>query len=187
MGKIKTFSEIKKIAQKLKKEGKIIVFTNGCFDIIHPGHLRVLKKAKSLGDVLIVGLNKDKSVKRLKGENRPVIDEKGRAEILSSFEMVDYVVLFGEDTPERLIKTILPHYIVKGGDYKPEEVVGKDIVEKYGGKVIIFPLYKKYSTTKIINKILQDEKNIEDKRQEGYLIGTKEQSKKIKTLYLKNL
>ncbi|MCM8804204.1 MAG: D-glycero-beta-D-manno-heptose 1-phosphate adenylyltransferase [Candidatus Omnitrophica bacterium] len=153
MSKIKSFSEIKKISEKLKKEGKIIVFTNGCFDIIHPGHIKLLKKAKSLGDVLIVGLNKDKSVKKLKGEKRPIIDEKGRVEILSSLEMVDYVVLFGDRTPKRLIKEILPDYIVKGGDYKKQEVVGKDIVEKYGGKVVIIPLYKKYSTTNLIKKI----------------------------------
>ncbi len=116
MSKIKNFSEIEKISKRLKKEGKIIVFTNGCFDIIHPGHIKLLKKAKSLGDVLIVGLNKDKSIKKIKGEKRPIIDEKERAEILSSFEMINYVVLFGEKTPERLIKKILPHYIVKGGD-----------------------------------------------------------------------
>ncbi|MGC8976609.1 MAG: D-glycero-beta-D-manno-heptose 1-phosphate adenylyltransferase [Candidatus Ratteibacteria bacterium] len=153
MSKIKKFSEIQKISEKLKKEGKIIVFTNGCFDIIHPGHIKLLKEAKSFGDVLIVGLNKDISVKKIKGEKRPVIDEKGRAEILSSFEMVDYVVLFGDKTPKRLIKKILPHFIVKGGDYKEDEVVGKDIVEKYGGKVIIVGLYRNYSTTNIIKKI----------------------------------
>jgi rfaE bifunctional protein nucleotidyltransferase chain/domain len=137
MRKIKTIKEIKKICEKLRKENKIIVFTNGCFDIIHPGHIKLLKKAKSLGDVLIVGLNKDISVKKLKGKNRPIIDEKGRAEILSSLSMVDYIVLFGEETPIRLIENILPHYIVKGGDYKEDEVVGKEVVEKYGGKVVI--------------------------------------------------
>lgn len=153
MGKIKSFSEIKKISQRLKKEGKIIVFTNGCFDIIHPGHIKLLKKGKSIGDILIVGLNNDKSIIKLKGKKRPIIDEKGRAEIVSSFEMVDYLVLFGQETPEKLIKVILPHYILKGGDYKEDQVVGKEIVEKYGGKVIIFPLYKKYSTTKIIKRM----------------------------------
>jgi len=152
MQKIKTLKEIKKICEKLRKENKIIVFTNGCFDIIHPGHIKLLKKAKSLGDVLIVGLNKDISVKKLKGKNRPIIDEKGRVEILSSLSMVDYIVLFGEKTPIRLIKNILPHYIVKGGDYKVNEVVGKEIVGKYGGKVVIVPLYKKYSTTNLLKK-----------------------------------
>ena len=152
MHKIKTIKEIKKICEKLRKENKIIVFTNGCFDIIHPGHIKLLKKAKSLGDILIVGLNKDTSVKKLKGEKRPIIDEKGRAEILSSFSMVDYIVLFGEKTPIRLIKNILPHYIVKGGDYKENEVVGKEIIEKYGGKVVIVPFYKNYSTTNLLKK-----------------------------------
>jgi len=159
MSKIKTLKEIKKISQKLKKNGKTIVFTNGCFDIIHPGHIKILKKAKSLGDVLIVGLNSDKSVKKIKGEKRPVIDQKGRCEILSCFWMVDYIVLFNEETPIKLIKTILPDFIVKGGDYKRKEVVGKDIVEKYGGKVIIIPLYKKYSTTNLIRKINENFKN----------------------------
>jgi D-beta-D-heptose 7-phosphate kinase/D-beta-D-heptose 1-phosphate adenosyltransferase len=158
MQKIKTLKEIKKICEKLRKENKIIVFTNGCFDIIHPGHIKLLKKAKSLGDVLIVGLNKDISVKKLKGKNRPIIDEKGRAEILSSLSMVDYIVLFGEKTPIRLIKNILPNYIVKGGDYKVNEVVGKEIVGKYGGKVVIVPLYKKYSTTNLLKKA--NEKNL---------------------------
>ncbi len=152
MHKIKTIKEIKKICEKLRKENKIIVFTNGCFDIIHPGHIKLLKKAKSLGDILIVGLNKDTSVKKLKGEKRPIIDEKGRAEILSSFSMVDYIVLFGEKTPIRLIKNILPHYIVKGGDYKENEVVGKEIIKKYGGKVVIVPFYKNYSTTNLLKK-----------------------------------
>jgi len=152
MYKIKTIKEIKKICKKLKKENKIIVFTNGCFDIIHPGHIKLLKKAKSFGDILIVGLNKDNSIKKLKGKKRPIIDEKGRAEILSSFSMVDYVVLFGEKTPIRLIKNILPHYIVKGGDYKENEVVGKELIEKYGGKVVIVPLYKRYSTTNLLKK-----------------------------------
>jgi D-beta-D-heptose 7-phosphate kinase/D-beta-D-heptose 1-phosphate adenosyltransferase len=160
MCKIKTLKEIKKISEKLKKENKIIVFTNGCFDIIHPGHIKLLKKAKSFGDVLIVGLNKDSSIKKLKGKTRPIINEKDRAEVLSSLSMVDYVVLFGEKTPIKLIKNILPNYIVKGGDYKEDEVVGKEIVEKYGGKVIIVPLYKNYSTTNLIKKV--NEKNLQD-------------------------
>lgn len=159
MYKIKTIKEIKKISEKLKLKGKTIVFTNGCFDIIHPGHIKVLKKAKSIGDILIVGLNSDKSIKKIKGKNRPIIDQKGRCEILSSLWMVDYIVLFDEDTPEKLIKSIIPNFIVKGSDYKKEEVVGKDIIEKYGGKVIIVPLYKNYSTTNLIRKINENFKN----------------------------
>ncbi|MCM8809008.1 MAG: D-glycero-beta-D-manno-heptose 1-phosphate adenylyltransferase [Candidatus Omnitrophica bacterium] len=159
MYKIKTIEEIKKISSKLKKQGKIIVFTNGCFDIIHPGHIKVLKRAKSIGDILIVGLNSDKSVKMLKGKGRPIIDQKRRCEILSCFSMIDYIVVFKEKTPEKLIKKILPDFIVKGGDYKEEEVIGKEIIEKYGGKVVIVPLYKKYSTTNLIRKIYENFKD----------------------------
>ncbi|MCM8766771.1 MAG: D-glycero-beta-D-manno-heptose 1-phosphate adenylyltransferase [Candidatus Omnitrophica bacterium] len=159
MYKIKTIEEIKKISSELKKQGKIIVFTNGCFDIIHPGHIKVLKRAKSIGDILIVGLNSDKSVKMLKGKGRPIIDQKGRCEILSCFSMIDYIVVFKEKTPEKLIKKILPDFIVKGGDYKEEEVIGKEIIEKYGGKVVIVPLYKKYSTTNLIRKIYENFKD----------------------------
>lgn len=108
---------------------------------------------------MIVGLNSDKSIKKIKGEKRPVIDQKGRSEILSSFWMIDYIVLFNEETPEKLIKVILPNFIVKGGDYKENEVAGRDIVEKYGGKVIIVPLYKKYSTTNLIRKINENFKD----------------------------
>ncbi len=153
MDKKKNFIEINNIVNELKKRGKRIVFTNGCFDILHAGHIKLLKKAKKLGDVLIVGINKDKSIKKIKGKDRPIMDEKQRIEIISAIEFVDYVVPFGDTTPEKLIKMIKPDIIVKGGDYKKDEVVGKDIVEKYGGKVYIFPLVKNISTTKIINKI----------------------------------
>ena len=153
MDKKKNFIEIKNMVNKLKKKGKKIVFTNGCFDILHAGHIKLLKKAKELGDVLIVGINRDKSIKKIKGKSRPIMDEKQRIEIISAIEFVDYVVPFGDTTPEKLIKIIKPDIIVKGGDYKKDEVIGKDIVEKYGGKVYIFPLVKNISTTKIINKI----------------------------------
>lgn len=153
MGKIKNFGEIERISSYLKKEGKKIVFTNGCFDILHKGHIRLLKKAKSLGNVLIVGLNTDSSIRRLKGKGRPFLKEKERAEIISALEMVDYVVLFPQNTPYELIKIIRPHILVKGGDYNREGVIGKDIVESYGGKVYIFPMVKGASTTKIAERI----------------------------------
>ncbi|MFN4226987.1 MAG: D-glycero-beta-D-manno-heptose 1-phosphate adenylyltransferase [Candidatus Ratteibacteria bacterium] len=159
MDKIKSIEEIEKISSNLRKEGKTIVFTNGCFDILHPGHIKVLKKAKSIGDILIVGLNSDKSIRMIKGKKRPIIDQKGRCEILSSLSMVDYIVIFEEKTPEKLIKAILPNFIVKGADYKKEEVVGKDIIERYGGKIVIVPLYKKYSTTNLIKKINENFKD----------------------------
>ncbi len=153
MEKIKNFAEIKKIVNELKREKKKIIFTNGCFDILHIGHIKLLKKAKELGDVVIVGINKDNSIKKIKGENRPIFNEKQRIEIISAIEFVDYVVPFGQTTPEKLIKIIKPDIIIKGGDYKKNAVVGKDIVEKYGGKVYIFPLIKDISTTNIIKKI----------------------------------
>ena len=153
MEKVKNFTQIAEIVNELKRKGKKVVFTNGCFDILHSGHIKLLKKAKKLGDILILGINKDKSIKKLKGKGRPIMNEKQRIEIISAIEFVDYVVPFGQPTPEKLIKRIKPDIIVKGGDYKKNEVIGKDIVEKYGGKVYIFPLVKNISTTKIIKKI----------------------------------
>lgn len=133
---------------------KKVVFTNGCFDILHVGHVRYLKKAAELGDTLIVGVNSDSSVRRLKGEKRPIIREKERIEMLAELDFVDHVIMFNEDTPYELIKLIQPDVLVKGSDYKIEQVVGKDIVEKKGGKVIMIPLEEGLSTTNIVEKIL---------------------------------
>ncbi len=146
---IKSQNEIVNLSIKLKKENKKIVFTNGCFDILHKGHISYLNTAKSLGDILILGLNSDASVKRLKGENRPINCEDDRAYILSALECVDYVVIFDEDTPYRLIKSINPNILVKGADYEGKEVVGSDIVEQI--KLVEFIDGK--STTKTIEKI----------------------------------
>lgn len=132
---------------------KKIVFTNGCFDILHVGHKRYLQQAASLGDILVVGVNDDDSVRRLKGPTRPINNQDDRAEMLCALGFVDYVAIFSEDTPYELIKKIQPDVLVKGGDYKPEEVVGKDIVEARGGKVEILSFVKGKSTTNIINKI----------------------------------
>lgn len=136
-------------------EGKKIVFTNGCFDILHIGHKRYLEAASKLGDLLVVGVNSDASVKRLKGDDRPINNEKDRVELLSAFGFIDYLVLFEEDTPYELIKTILPDVLVKGGDYKPENVVGKDIVESRGGKLVLIDYVEGKSTSNII-KIIND-------------------------------
>ncbi len=146
---IKTFEEISLLSEELKKRGKKIVFTNGCFDILHVGHVKYLEEAKSYGDVLIVGLNSDASVKRLKGSTRPVNPQEDRAYILAALEAVDYVVIFEDDTPYDLIKAVQPHILVKGGDYEGKTVVGQDIADEL--RLVQFVDGK--STTKIIEKI----------------------------------
>ncbi|PKL79598.1 MAG: D-glycero-beta-D-manno-heptose 1-phosphate adenylyltransferase [Ignavibacteriae bacterium HGW-Ignavibacteriae-4] len=144
---------IKELSEKLKSDGKTIVFTNGCFDILHSGHVFYLQKAKEQGDILILGLNSDASVRRLKGEKRPINFELDRAIVISELKSIDYVVIFEEDTPQEIISLIVPDILVKGGDYKKEDVVGKDIVENNGGEVVIIPFVDGKSTTNIINKI----------------------------------
>ncbi len=136
-----------------RKNGKKIVFTNGCFDILHRGHVEYLSKAAAFGDVMVVGLNTDASVKRLKGPSRPVNDEYARAFVLAGLEFVSAVVLFDEDTPYDLIKKVQPDVLVKGSDYKPENIVGYDIVTAKGGKVVTVDLVEGYSTTKTIEKM----------------------------------
>ncbi len=138
---------------------KRIVFTNGCFDILHVGHIRYLRQAAALGDMLVVGLNSDASVRRLKGEGRPVNSENDRAELLASLEFVDYIVVFEEDTPYELIKQIQPDVLVKGGDYAPEDVVGRDIVEARGGKLVLIDFVEGKSTTGIIHRIRSGEED----------------------------
>ena len=132
---------------------KKIVFTNGCFDILHAGHLDLLAKAAAMGDVLVVGINSNDSVRRLKGPERPVNDEAFRARMLASLSMVDGVTIFDEDTPGELIASILPDILVKGGDYNPEDVVGGETVTGHGGRVEIVPLVEGYSTTDLIRRI----------------------------------
>jgi len=151
--KIKDLSSLLQIIKKYKN--KKIVFTNGCFDILHLGHIRYLYEARQLGDILIVGVNDDDSVKRLKGNNRPIMNIAERSELLAALCFVDYVIIFFEDTPYEIINNILPDIIVKGGDYEKNGVVGKEIVEKKHGKVIILPFYANYSSSNIINKIIK--------------------------------
>ena len=155
--KIVSRQEIEKIARILKKSNKKIVFTNGCFDIIHAGHIEYLREAKKLGDILILGLNSDSSVQKLKGRNRPINDENARAIVLSEFKSVDYIVIFQEDTPYDLIEIVKPDVLVKGGDWKETEIVGADIVKKYGGIVKSLEFKEGFSTTKIIEKIKKSE------------------------------
>jgi D-glycero-beta-D-manno-heptose 1-phosphate adenylyltransferase len=148
--KIENFLEIKK---QIEKDKKKLVFTNGCFDIIHKGHVEYLSEAKSLGDYLIVGLNSDSSVKKLKGNNRPVNKQDDRAVVLDNLKSVDYVIIFYEDTPFELIKKIVPDVLVKGGDWKENEIVGSDIVKNNGGSVKSLKYVPNYSTTEILKKI----------------------------------
>ena len=151
--KLKSIRQITQIASRLRRAGKKIVFTNGCFDILHVGHVRVLNEAKSLGDVLVLGLNRDASVKGLKGSGRPVTGENERAEVICALAAVDYAVFFKESTPEKLIHAVRPHVLVKGGDWKKRDIVGAGFVESYGGKVLPLRFIKGYSTTKLIEKI----------------------------------
>jgi rfaE bifunctional protein nucleotidyltransferase chain/domain len=136
-----------------KRNGRRIVFTNGCFDLLHPGHIRSLEHARSLGDALIVGLNSDASVKHIKGEGRPVIPQRERAEILSALECVDAVVIFDDLTPQRVIAALLPDVLVKGGDWPGDQIVGREEVEVAGGRVVSVPVVPGYSTTEILKKI----------------------------------
>ncbi|AJE02856.1 D-glycero-beta-D-manno-heptose-7-phosphate kinase [Geobacter pickeringii] len=152
--KIKNLDVLAEIIATAKGLGRRIVFTNGCFDLLHVGHVKYLQKAKSFGDILVLGLNSDASVRRLKGEKRPLIGEAERAHILAALDCIDFVVIFDEDTPLRLIETLRPAVLVKGGDYTPEGVVGKDVVESYGGRVELVQFVDGRSTTTIIEKIL---------------------------------
>lgn len=137
----------------VKLHNRKIVFTNGCFDVLHYGHVRYLLDAKSLGDLLVVGLNSDGSVRRLKGESRPINGEKERAFVLAALEFVDYIVVFEEDTPEKLIETVKPDVLVKGGDYQIENIVGADFVMQNGGTVTTIPFVEGFSSTWIIEQL----------------------------------
>ncbi len=152
MGEVITWNQIDSKLSQLRQQNKKIVFTNGCFDLLHVGHVRYLKEAKSLGDFLVVGINSDRSVQVLKGPTRPIQNENDRAEILSSLGSVDLVVIFDEETPADLIKTVKPGFLVKGGDWKPETIVGHDFVTSYGGKVFSLKFIDGKSTTSLINK-----------------------------------
>ena len=151
--KIFTRDRLVGVVEEWKNTGETVVFTNGCFDIIHLGHVDYLEKARHLGSKLIIGVNTDDSIRRLKGNSRPVQDEISRSRILASFEFVDAVCLFNEDTPYELISALKPHILVKGNDYSTENIVGADIVKSNGGRVITVELVPGYSTSGIIKKI----------------------------------
>lgn len=153
MTKIKSLSVLSKVLARLRSKGKRIVFTNGCFDILHLGHIRYLKRAKKLGDILVIGLNSDRSVRLIKGAARPINRQSARAEILSALYFVDYVTIFNERTPKEVINKVRPDVLIKGGDWKAEDIVGASFVKSYGGGVVSLPFIKGYSTTLLIKKL----------------------------------
>ena len=153
MGEVLSLEDAKRRRTAARVLGRRFVFTNGCFDLIHPGHTELLRRARSFGDYLLVGLNSDRSVRALKGPNRPVQGELARAQVVAALASVDYVVLFDEDTPLRLIQELVPDVLVKGADYRKHDVIGAEFVESYGGRVHLAPLRSGYSTTTILNKL----------------------------------
>ena len=153
--KIRNIKAIKSIVARLKARRKKVVFTNGCFDILHVGHIRYLRKAKKLGDILVVGLNTDRSVKEIKGAKRPIVHQKDRAEVLAALEFVDYVVLFDEPDPFSLIEKVKPTILVKGADWPKGEIIARAVVEKAGGRVVRIPLVPGASSTGVIERIIQ--------------------------------
>ncbi len=157
--KLKTVEELVSIRESLRKSGKKVAMTNGCFDILHGGHIHLFRESKKYGDVLIVALNDDCSIKKIKGPLRPVFSIKERVQILEAVEYIDFLVTFKEKTPEKLISLIVPDVLVKGGDWDKEEIVGKDTVESAGGKVVVAPYLPGQSSTEIINKVLRLNKN----------------------------
>jgi D-beta-D-heptose 7-phosphate kinase/D-beta-D-heptose 1-phosphate adenosyltransferase len=153
--KIKELTEIKEETEKLKAGGKRIVFTNGCFDILHPGHTRYLFSARELGDYLIVAVNSDRSVRAIKGAGRPVIPQDERAELLAALGCVDGVVIFDEDNPLKVIQCLVPHILVKGGDWEEDEIIGADVVKGAGGEVRRIPFISGHSTTDILKRMVR--------------------------------
>lgn len=156
--KIFQLNDLVEIRAELRRRGSKVVFTNGCFDLLHPGHVHLFREAKKLGDVLIVAVNDDSSVKKIKGRGRPVFPLEERLEVLEALEDIDYLTSFQEETPAKVIKTILPDILVKGGDWKREEVVGREDVENAGGKLVIIPYIEGHSSSGIIERIVSSAK-----------------------------
>jgi len=156
MNKIRSLGELVPVRRKLRREGQTVVFTNGCFDLLHGGHIRLFREAKRRGDVLVVALNTDASVRKLKGPSRPIFPLKERLEVLSAVADIDYLTWFAENTPRKIIAALLPDVLIKGGDWTPDEVVGKAEIEAAGGRVVIVPYFKGHSSTSIIDRIIRD-------------------------------
>src|SRR3984957_13889957 len=153
MGKIVSHNELILISDREKRNGRRVVFTNGCFDLIHPGHVRCLADARALGDVLVVAVNSDRSVRGNKGPERPLVPEHDRAEVIAALSSVDYVTIFNEPTPGELISLVVPAVLVKGADWATDQVVGREVVEAAGGRVVSIPLAPGYSTTNLVQRI----------------------------------
>lgn len=153
--KIKAERELLREIHHLKACGRKIVFTNGCFDLLHVGHVRYLKEAKRLGEILVVAINSDRSTTRLKGPSRPINTQQDRAEVLAALACVDYVTVFDEPDPHRIISVLKPDLLVKGGDWTPETTIGREIVEREGGRVVVVPYVEGISTTEIISRIVR--------------------------------
>jgi len=151
--KLKPLEIIKNEIKALQQQGKKIVFTNGCFDILHAGHVDIFQQARNLGDALVVAVNSDISIKKIKGEKRPVVPQAQRMQVLAALEAIDYVVIFDEENPLKIIKELQPDILVKGGDWPVETIVGREVVEKKGGKVLSIPLIEGISTTNIIEEV----------------------------------
>jgi rfaE bifunctional protein nucleotidyltransferase chain/domain len=167
MSKVTPRNELKTTVDRLKREGKKVVFTNGCFDILHAGHTRYLREARKLGDALILALNSDSSVRSIKGTMRPIVPESERAEVVGALDSVDYVTVFDELTPLELIEFLRPDVIVKGGDWAEKDIVGAETVGKWGGRVAIMPEIEGASTTNIIDKVLQVYRSADEAGKKG--------------------
>jgi len=157
--KVKNLDELKKIREELKKLRKRVVFTNGCFDLLHSGHIYLFREAKKLGDILIVAVNDDLSVREIKGPSRPIFPLEERFEVLEAIEEIDYLTSFAEKTPQKVVAEVLPDVLVKGGDWKPNEIVGRKEVEGVGGKVVVIPYLRGRSTSEIIERIIRSAKD----------------------------
>ncbi len=155
MNKILDRNTLKNELDPLRKQGKKIAFTNGCFDILHVGHVRYLREAKKTADILVLALNSDTSVKKIKGEKRPLVTQEDRAEIMAALEFIDFVTIFDETTPLELINLLKPDVLIKGGDWAEDKVVGRDEIKKWGGKLTLIPKINGKSTTSIVDKIRQ--------------------------------
>ena len=151
--KIKGLPALVPIVRRARAKGRTVVFTNGCFDLLHAGHVKLLERAKSCGDLLVVGINGDRSVRALKGPTRPLVAQRDRALLLAALESVDYVTVFNELTPQRLVARLQPHVLIKGADWSASEIVGRETVQRRGGRVVRFPLVRGYSTTQLIQRI----------------------------------